>query len=327
MTGPAHTNTGNAGYQALTTSAGLVDLTGRTQLELIGPDRASFLHNFCTNAVRNLPPGAGTEAFFTDVKGRILGHGFIFNGPQSLVIETVPDQGQKLAQHLDRYLIREQVEIHDRSQEWSEILLAGPKAPEVLIAAGLQVPFALLGHSSSDVDGTIVSIRRVDIAGPVGFLLSLDRDRARWFQDRLLAAGASLASGDDFNVVRIESGFPLYGIEITSDNLPQEIHRDQRTISFTKGCYLGQETVARLDALGHVNKLLKGVRFSTNTPPPPGASLLREGHAVGTVLSAVFSPRFSSAIALAMVRRGHHEAGSRLESDFGSAEVVELPFS
>src|SRR5437660_1325413 len=105
-------------YRALTCGAGLVDFSDRTQVELSGDDRVSFLHNFCTNDIRKLPAGAGCEAFITTVQGKILAHVVVFSGPDSLVLETVPGQAEQIVQHLDRYLIREKVTLRDRSEEW-----------------------------------------------------------------------------------------------------------------------------------------------------------------------------------------------------------------
>ena len=112
-------------YFALSEGAGFVDFSDRTQLEFTGADRAKFLHNLCTNAMQNLPIGTGCEAFVLNVKGHIVGHVSIFAGPHSLVVETVPGQNEKLMAHFDRYLIREDVQIFDRSQEWAEVLLSG----------------------------------------------------------------------------------------------------------------------------------------------------------------------------------------------------------
>jgi folate-binding protein YgfZ len=123
----------------------------------------------------------------------------------------------------------------------------------------------------------------------------------------------------------VEAGFPLFGHDIGEDNLPQEVGRDAQAISFKKGCYLGQETVARIDALGHVNRLLCGVKFTADTVPAGGTTLVAAGKEVGHVTSAVWSPRLKSALALAFVRRLHATAGTRLESEAGAAEVVTLP--
>ena len=123
---------------ALVEASGVVDLTGRTQLELTGGDRATFLHNFCTNNVRHLPDGSGAEAFILDAKGHALGHVFMFVAPHSIVIDSVPDQSEKLSRHLDRYIIRENVEIHDRTEQWGELLVAGPGSAALLESLALE---------------------------------------------------------------------------------------------------------------------------------------------------------------------------------------------
>ena len=124
---------------------------------------------------------------------------------------------------------------------------------------------------------------------------------------------------------RLEAGVPLFGHDITADNLPQEVARDARAISFTKGCYLGQETVARIDALGHVNRLLVGLKFAGQAAPPTGTVLLAGQQDVGHVTSAAWSPRLAAPLALAYVRRSHAKKGSTLSSAAGAAEVIELP--
>jgi folate-binding protein YgfZ len=128
-----------------------------------------------------------------------------------------------------------------------------------------------------------------------------------------------------FQTLRIEAGMPLYGVDFDDRNLPQEVGRDAEAINFTKGCYLGQETVARIDALGHVNQQISGVRFQGSEPPQMGAMLTHAGRPVGIVTSAAYSPRLAAPLALAMLRREHTAVGSRLDSPIGQCEVVALP--
>jgi hypothetical protein len=130
---------------------------------------------------------------------------------------------------------------------------------------------------------------------------------------------------DVFAAVRIEAGLPLFGVDFNADNLPQEVGRDAVAISFTKGCYLGQETVARIDALGHVNRQLAGVRFSGEAAPAAETKLTHAGAEVGQVTSASYSPQLKAPLALAMLRRGHNSPGAQLDSPAGAAEVVALP--
>ncbi len=141
----------------------------------------------------------------------------------------------------------------------------------------------------------------------------------------LLAAGAVECGEAAFQALRIEAGTPLFGVDFNADNLPQEVGRDELAISFTKGCYLGQETVARIDALGHVNQSLVGVRFAGQIVPPAGLELTSGEDSAGRVTSASYSPRLESPLALAMVRRPWISPGTRLESAAGPCEVVDLP--
>jgi len=311
-------------YAALTRGAGLVDFSDRTQLELTGADRAAFLHNLSSNEIRKLAPGEGCEAFLLNVQGKIVGHVLVFCG-DSLVLETVPGEAEKLLAHLDRYLIREKVTLQDRSGDWAELLLAGAEAAQRLQSLGVTPPQKLLAHVAGQVAGHDVSLRAVEMAGAGSFLLSCERDELSAIREALLAAGFVACEEAAFDSARIEAGWPLYGRDLTADNLPQEIDRDRQALSFVKGCYLGQETVARIDALGHVNKTLVGLKFFGSKVPAAGLEVTADGKTLGTVTSAAWSPRLSAPLALAYVRRGHNAPGQALQSSRGEAEVVALP--
>ncbi len=163
------------------------------------------------------------------------------------------------------------------------------------------------------------------MAGSTGFLISARGEDVDAVYAALCRAGAVPSAGEAFEAARIERGFPWFGRDITDRNLPQEIGRDRLAISFVKGCYLGQETVARIDALGHVNKTLVGVRFLGPTIPASGTELTVGGQPAGLVTSASYSPRLAAPLALAFVRRGSNAPGARLHSAAGEAEVIELP--
>ena len=128
-----------------------------------------------------------------------------------------------------------------------------------------------------------------------------------------------------WNALRIESGWPLFGVDFDGSNLPQEVARDAQAISFRKGCYLGQETIARIDALGHVNKRLATVKFAGDEPPPPGAELTADGQPAGHVTSSCWSPKLGRPLALAMIRRGCNDPGAELQYDGQAAKVIPTP--
>ena len=313
------------GYLVLVQAVGVVELSARTQIEFTGNDRSSFLHNFCTNSVRDLAPGSGREAFVLDSKGHVLGHILLFVTPHSIVLDTVGGQAERLVGHFERYVIREDVTIRDRTGDWADLLVAGPQAADLLDSLGLHTPDEPLAHTEAALGGNRLFIRRVDLVGPESFLVACERIAAPEVLAAVANDGAIQAGLEAFETARIEAGTPVYGQDITEKNLPQEVNRDAQAISLNKGCYLGQETVARIDALGHVNKVLAGVRFQSSEVPPVGTELTTDGGVVGTVTSACYSPGLQAALALGFVRTGQTTRGTRLSSQYGPAEVIALP--
>jgi folate-binding protein YgfZ len=310
-------------YRALTAAVGFVDVSSRTQIEITGADRARFLHGFCTNDINRLKPGDGCEAFLTNAKGRVLGHVFVFCEEARLVLETVPGQAEKIIAHLDRYVIREDVRLQSLSGQLSELCVAGRQSELALSRSiGATAPPKIMSHATGMIDDIAVSLRRVPLAADAAFLVSCPADRLALVTEKLIAAGAEACAPEALEIVRVEAVFPFYGRDITEDNLPQEVNRNDRAISFTKGCYLGQETVARIDALGHVNRSLVSLRWDQAEIPPTGQELVVDGRTIGHVTSAVWSPRFSAPVSLAYLRQGHDQPGQQIDTSIGSTEVL-----
>jgi folate-binding protein YgfZ len=314
-------------YQTLLHAAGISDPLPRTRIVLSGADRARFLQGFCTHDVLRLTPGRECEAFITSAQGKVLGHVLVVCLECELVLETVPGQGPRLLAHLDRYLIREHVVLADRSDERGALLLAGARAGELLASCGAaQLPTELLHGCLARLGpaGVEVWIRRVERAGPGGFLLDCAAGAVAEVGQLLAGQGAVRCAPEAWEARRIEAGWPLFGVDLADHNLPQEMDRDAHAISFQKGCYLGQETVARLDALGHVNWLLRGIH-TPGQPPPLGSALTHQGRTVGDVTSSCHSPCLGGGLALAVVRRECAAAGTPLDTDVGPGSVVVLP--
>lgn len=291
-----------AQHAALTTGLGCADVSGRTLLEIRGSDRVTFLHAFCTNNIKSLQPGQGCEAFITSPQGKTLGHVVVWSDADRLLLETSPGQARPLIAHFDKYVISEDVQFVDRTAEWAELLIAGPQAPEVI--AGLTIP-----------------ARRSPLLGPNCYAIVAPRAELPALPSAVHCAAEAVETA------RIEAGFPVFGRDITEDNLPQEVGRDAQAISFTKGCYLGQETVARIDALGHVNRKLVGLKFAAPEPASVGTPLLAAEKEVGRVTSAAWSPRLNTPLALGYVKTLHSKPGTQLASPAGAAEVVSLPLA
>jgi tRNA-modifying protein YgfZ len=307
-----------AGYRAATEGVAWSDRSDRVRLEIAGPDRAKFLHNLTTNDVKRLPVGRGCEAFVTSPQGKTLGLVKVLACEDSLLVCTDPGGLVLVLPHFQKYGVFDDIVLEDRSESTFEIHLAGPAADELIrLAAGHAPAPGELTHLTMSLAGSPVLIVRESPTGRPGFSLIGARSCAGKVLASLKAHGEKpgLAELDleSFEVLRIEAGTPVFGRDITERNLPQEIGRDDRAINFVKGCYLGQETVARIDALGHVNQILKGLLLDSSAPvPAPGTVIEADGKRVGFVTSSAVSPGWNAPIALAMVRSSHARAGTRL---------------
>jgi folate-binding protein YgfZ len=327
-----------AEYRQARSGAALFDVSHRGKLELTGPDAPNFLHNLCTNDVVNLPLGAGCEAFFTSAKAKVIAHALVYHvriaaGRDALWLDIDPGQSTRLIQHLDHFLISEQVEFADRTADFAELHLAGPQARAVLERAlGEAIPdLGPLEHMERTFgENATCHIRRHDPLGLPGYDLVCLRQRAAEVWQRLTAAGATPAGLDAYEMLRVEAGTPVYGIDIDENRFVVEVGRSD-AISYTKGCYLGQEPIVMArDRAGHVNRRFRGLRLRDGKPLPAGTKLLApDGKEAGIVTSSLVSPRLGG-IALGYVRRGHEQPGTVLEAEpAGSgrrAVVEELPF-
>jgi len=311
-------------------SVGVVDFSTRGKIELTGDDRAKFLHNLCTNDIKALAAGSGCEAFLLDAKGHMQFYVLVHNTGDRLVLEELAapaaDAGARLRKHLDKYLIREKVAIADRTSEWGELLVAGAGAAE-LIGRVLEIApptYSLANSACPTLGETAFVVCSVQATAP-NYTIFCAREAAAELQAKLAEEGAMACDIEAWQAARIEARLPLYGVDISDKNLAQEIDRIERTISFRKGCYLGQETVARLDALGHVNKTLVLLSFAARAPVPtglvaPGTDLTIDGQSVGHVTSS--AEKRGTTIALGYVRRGKNAQGTDVESAAGPATIM-----
>ena len=327
-----------AEYEALTGHVGLVDCSTRTQVELTGADRAKFLHNLTTNEVKRLAAGRGCEAFVTSPQGKTIGYVIILAAEDRILVRSDPGGMELASAHFGKYGMFDDVAITDRSEATFELHLAAADADELVSRAGGQVPGkSAYTHAASELNGRPVRVLRESPAGIPGLTVIGDRGDAGAVVEALEAAAGTgrliELSPSDFEALRIEAGTPVFGKDVTERNLPQEIARDAQAISFVKGCYLGQETVARLDAMGHVNQVLKGLTFEPGSAcPAPGSTLEADGKRVGAITSVAFSPWRSHPVALAMIRTSHTGAGTTLlaasagEPEPVVAVVCDLPF-
>ncbi len=306
------TATSTTEYEALTRGCGLVDRSARGKLLLTGTDVKDFLQGQVSNDVVGLEPGTGCYATFLTPKGKMRGDLRIFDGGEAGVfLDTERATLQELFNMIRRFKLGRDVEVHKRTVERGLLSLIGPRAARV---EGPE-----LSHRLDAIGGATVRLVATDLGTDVVCDASdLDAVRAALVADGALACGEDAAE-----VVRVETGRPRYGVDLDDSVIPQEAALNDRAVSFTKGCYVGQETVARLFYRGKPNRRLLGLSLSE--PVAPGTPLHLGDKQVGTLASSVVSPA-RGPIALALVRR-EANPGDDLAAGDAVARVVALPFS
>ena len=305
-------------HRTLTEGCGLVDRAGRGRLALTGADRRTFLHGQVTQDIETLEPGHGRYAALLTHKGKMLGDLRVLDLGDELLLSCERAGLQELFNMIRRYKLGADVEVHKRTLEMGELSLIGPRSRELAGADGL-------GPAEGDnVRARLGEHDVVLVATDLGVDVFCDAEGTEGVRGTLLAAGAVEVSEAAAELVRVESGRPRYGVDVDENTIPQEAGLNERAVSFTKGCYVGQETVARLFYRGKPNRHLRGVRLSA--PVEPGTPLHLGEKEVGRLTSIAVSPAHGP-IGLALVRR-QAEPGSTLAAGDGvTAEVVELPFS
>lgn len=324
-------------YESALTGAALFDRSSTGKLVLSGPDAPSFLHNLCTNSVKDLPLGGGAPAYFCDPRGKVQFQAIIYHvrladGP-AMWLETTPSHHQDMARYLDRYLISERVTITDRTDDFAQFHLAGPAAKSILEnAIGASLPEIDEYQHMERTIGTeaVANLRRRDPLGLPGYDVVCLSSLAEEVRQRLQAGGAVLAGNQTFETLRVEAGTPVFGLDIDSNRFVMEVSDAARCVSYSKGCFLGQEPIVMArDRAGHVNRSLRAVKVLEGGPLMPGTKLIHDGLEVGQSTSSVYSPRLAMPIALCYLRWKHQDPGLRLlaESPQGrqAVEVLSMP--
>ena len=314
----AATDTLQTEYRALTEGCGLLDRSERGKLALTGADAAEFLQGQVSNDVEALAPGQGCYAAFLTPKGKMLGDLRILHLGDELFLDTERTSLQELFNLIMRFKLGREVELYKRTLERGLLSLIGPDARAVAGAT-------TLGGAEHDSASAVLGGRPVRlVATDVGVDVVCDSAYTDEIAAALRTAGAVPVSEAAAEVVRVEHGRPRYGVDLDDSVIPQEAGLNERAVSFTKGCYVGQETVARLFYRGKPNRRLRGLRLGA--PVERGEPLHFGEREVGRVGSAVVSP-VHGPIALALVRREAADGETVTVGDSGiSATLVDLPF-
>jgi len=286
--------------------AGIIDLSAsRGRIRVSGSEATMFLNGLITNDIKNATENNWLPAVFPTVQGRLIGAVRILRQDEGFLIDTESPAHDAVMKTISRFTMAGDFRVSDVSNEMALLTVQGKRAAEVI----------------EGVDAIVV---RATHTGEVGFDLLINADDLASVTEKLVAAGAQPVSSDVFEMLRIEAGIPRHGQDMDETNIVLEANFDD-AISYTKGCYLGQEIIIRIKHRGHVAKRLTGLRM--NEPVEIGETITSaEGKEIGRVTSATYSPELKTPIALGYVRYEYLAPGTVVKVDDVSGTVVELPF-
>jgi folate-binding protein YgfZ len=329
----------HAEYTALRAAAGVIDLSFRGRICLTGGDRVRLLHGQVTNDVQALRTGQGCHAAMVSAKGRMQADLRIYALAQELLLDFEPGQTAALQQRFDHYIVADDVQVIDVAPYYGLLSVQGPRAWDCIAQLEMDLPRPQrpgdISHLADPAIGDLYLACHSRL-GPGGFDLFVPSAALGMVHDKLLLAASHIGGVPTgwtaMEWTRIESGIPRFGADMDETNLPPEAGLDRDAISYSKGCYIGQEIIARLRTYGQVTKALRGLSLppGLETLPARGDKLLQGARDVGYVTSACLSPVLQAPIALGYVRKECNQPGTALTLRTAAGEVpvtvATLPF-
>jgi folate-binding protein YgfZ len=318
-------------FDALRIGSGVRDLGFRARISLAGSDRVRWMNGMVTNNIRDLAAGRGVYAFLLNPQGRILGDMLVFNEGETLTVETDRSQVEKILATFDHYIIMDDVEVANISENWTAVGVAGPKARTVLNAVGIEVPGMepLQTHAARcncDCDCVQCTVVRGEDAQYESYEIWLAPKDVFATWRALVSAGATPVGSEALEIQRIVAGVPLYGVDIRERDLPQETEQ-MRALNFNKGCYVGQEIVERIRSRGNVHRKFTGFVLEGSAEIATDAKIVSGEKEVGEITSValVRLPLGERKLALGYIRREVGVPGREVMIGGAKANVVQLP--
>ena len=318
-------------YRFLRETVGLVDKNYRIYITLSGPDRVRYLNAILTNNIKDLAPEHGILALLLNPQGHILAEIETHAEPERLFCISHAMKRETLVPALRKYIIMDDVTLEDDTEKYATLGLEGPKAAAVV----KQLTLADLGEMAelesmrAPLGQISCGVLRRSAGADAGAEFIVERANLMTLWRALEAAvkqnGGGPVGYTALNALRLEQGVPWYGYDFGEKQIPQEAGLENSHLSFTKGCYTGQEIVERVRSRGQVNRVRTLLKFETEIPPASGLGLLVDGSEIGYVTRSAFSPALGSAIAMGYVRRENGAIGSRLDCGGTAATVIEPP--
>ena len=320
-----------AEYRAARESVALIDKNYRAYLLFTGPDRVRYLNAILTNDIKSLSPGNGVVSLFLNPQGRIQAEIETYAEAESLFCVSYAMIRESLIPALDKFIIMDDVTLADKTNAFGTVALEGPKAAE-LVKKLTSVDLASLGELSfqeTSVAGISCGLTKRSPGGVAGAeFLAAQEDLPRLWQmlrEETEKMGGRAMGYQALNALRLEQGSPWFGYDFGDKQIPHEAGLEHSHISYTKGCYTGQEIVERVRSRGQVNRVRVVVKFDTSEPPAAGAARMADGKETGHVTRTAFSPALQTAIGMAYVRRENSTVGDALSCDEVRATVITSP--
>jgi folate-binding protein YgfZ len=318
-------------FAALLGGCGICDLGFGARISLTGSDRVRWLNGMVTNNIRDLAAGRGVYAFLLNPQGRILGDMIVHNLGETLIVETDRSQVEKIVATFDHYIIMDDVEVTNVSEQQTALGLAGPKSRAILNAAGIEVPElqplqSITPRCNCDCGCLECTVVRGEDTQQESYEIWLAPQDVYKTWKALVAAGATPVGSEALEMQRIAAGIPLYGVDIRERDLPQETEQ-MRALNFNKGCYVGQEIVERIRSRGNVHRKFTGFLTEGAGEIAPGAKIISGDKEAGEITSvaALRGPSGARTLALGYIRREVGLPGREVTIGAGKATVIQLP--
>ncbi len=318
-------------YHFARETVGVVDKNYRAWFDLTGPDRVRYLNAVTSNNIRDLQTGQGIAALLLNAQGHILAELEVYALPDRLRVAAHAMNRARAFDTLEKYIIMDDATIEDVTDRLGAVALEGPQTPALLAELGAPSLDTLgeLGHANATIAGVACMMLRRSPGGiPCAEFIASRADLPQLWTALLDAAkshGGGAVGYSALSTLRLEAGIPWFGYDFDDTMIPQEAAVEQTHLSFTKGCYTGQEIVERVRSRGHVNRRRAGVAFSGSEVPAAKTPLLADGVEVGRVTRTAFSYAHNRPIGFAYLRRESSENGTKLTWAGGDAEVIALP--
>ena len=309
-------------YRHIREEAAIGAVAPRHQIAVAGPDRATYLQGLLTNDIPALAPGNGCYSAWLTPQGRMLTDMHVLESGSMILLDVPAETTEATRERLEQFIFTEDVQVASLAESLAGVWIHGPKAPAVL--EGVIGPAQRTGptgfgawpdyrHAQLEFQGQPVSVARIDQLGVPGFVVYADRAREQDLTAALTHAGARVVSAQAIEAARVEAGYPVFGVDMTDDTIPLEAGIEDRAISLTKGCYVGQEVIIRVLHRGHGRVVRKLVGLRLEGPVQRGARVFSADRDVGFVTSAAESPRLGT-IAMGYLHRDFLAAGTKVEA-------------